>query len=155
MSTFKGFFALYTPQALLKKLEYDYKRLEASPMDTYAAFDFFITAEHMVDWVYPNDNPTEKKKRETLRRKSLLQICSHIANGSKHFEARAQHHKSVKGTLVRPGAQLGTFMLGVSRLGTSAGLEIRLKGYAKRRFGEYIDVGHLSKLILDFWQKYI
>ncbi len=44
---------LITPKYLLRKLEHDYARVQRNPRDTYAAFDFFVTAEHMVDWVSP------------------------------------------------------------------------------------------------------
>lgn len=154
MTTFKGIFSLQKPQDLLKKLEYDYQRIIKNPLDTYAVFDFFVTAEHIVDWLYPSSSPTDKRNRERLRRKLPLQICSQIANGSKHFEATAKQHKTVKGTNVRPGAELGLAILGVSRLGTGSGLEIKLKNYAKRRLGEYIDANNLAKIVLDFWRGY-
>ncbi|MGH8064009.1 MAG: hypothetical protein ACRERE_01985 [Candidatus Entotheonellia bacterium] len=43
MGQFKGFFALQKPVDLLAKLRHDYQRLQRSPTDTYAAFDFFVT----------------------------------------------------------------------------------------------------------------
>lgn len=57
---------------------------------------FFVTAEHIVDWIHPDN----KANREVLRSSMpLLRITSHIANGAKHFEAKAKHHKSVNGVL--------------------------------------------------------
>lgn len=92
MSSFKGFAELRAPRDLVKKLEYDLERIRKSPQDQYAAFDFFVTAEHIVDWIHPND----KKAREAVRSgSSLLRITSHLANGVKHFEAKAAHHQSV------------------------------------------------------------
>ena len=92
MSEFDGFGELRNPNDLLKKLEYDLLRINKSPRDQYAAFDFFVTAEHIIDWLYPDS----KKDREKLRSsEALLRITSHIANGAKHFEAKATHHKSV------------------------------------------------------------
>ena len=93
MSNFKGFAELQVPRDLVNKLEYDLERVLKSPQDQYAAFDFFVTAEHIVDWIHPND----KKARYKIRyNSSLLKITSHIANGVKHFEATAPHHQSVK-----------------------------------------------------------
>jgi len=93
VSNFKGFAELQVPRDLVNKLEYDLERVLKSPQDQYAAFDFFVTAEHIVDWIHPND----KKARDKIRsNSSLLKITSHIANGVKHFEATAPHHQSVK-----------------------------------------------------------
>ena len=93
MSTFTGFVGLRTPADLLAKLQHDIHRMIASPESEYAAFDFFVTAEHIVDWLHPDD----KLARTNLRKSDpLLQIASHIANGAKHFEAKADHHSSVR-----------------------------------------------------------
>lgn len=92
MGTFSGFGEIRGPRDLTRKLEYDLNRIRTSPQDNYAAFDFFVTAEHIVDWIHP----TDQKAREMLRSSSpLLRITSHLANGGKHFEAKAKHHKSV------------------------------------------------------------
>jgi hypothetical protein len=48
-----GVFELRTPEDLLGKLRVDLKRLEADPLDQYAAFDFFVSASHMPDWLSP------------------------------------------------------------------------------------------------------
>ena len=92
--SFKGLAELREACDLVKKLEYDLERILNSPQDQYAAFDFFVTAEHIVDWIYPNN----RKAREEMRASSpLLRITSQLANGVKHFEAKALHHKSVTG----------------------------------------------------------
>ena len=93
MSNFKGFAELRAPRDLVKKLEYDLARVVKSPQDQYAAFDFFVTAEHIVDWIHPHSRNQREKIRSTL---SILKITSHLANGVKHFEATAKHHQSVK-----------------------------------------------------------
>ena len=54
MNKFKGFFELQTAQDLLRKLRHDSQRVKQSPMDSYAAFDFFVTAHHMLEWRYRN-----------------------------------------------------------------------------------------------------
>jgi hypothetical protein len=48
-STFKGFAQLKQPEDLYLKLAHDRKRMEATPLDAYAAFDLFVTAKHMLD----------------------------------------------------------------------------------------------------------
>src|SRR5215210_3209748 len=95
MTGFKGLFELQTPQDLLQKLQHDYQRLKDDPLNPYPAFDFFVTAEHMLEWVHPGY--ANKQPRTNLRKSNvLLQVCSHIANGSKHFEVEAPHHKQHK-----------------------------------------------------------
>ncbi len=50
----EGLFSLKTPADLREKLRRDLAKLLDAPLDADAAFNFFITAEHMLDWVYPN-----------------------------------------------------------------------------------------------------
>lgn len=95
-TTFSGMAELQTPNDLLRKMKFDLGRLKKVKNDQYAAFDFFTTAEHMLDWLHPGYSG--KAKRQDLRQSDvLLRITSHIANGAKHFEAKAKHHKSVSG----------------------------------------------------------
>jgi hypothetical protein len=96
MPRFTGFAELRTPCDLLRKLEHDLRRMAEDSGDTYAAFDFFITAEHLLDWQYPD--PAGKATRKAARQAHLmLEITSHIASGAKHFVAIDPHHKSVSG----------------------------------------------------------
>jgi hypothetical protein len=46
-----GFFELQSPLDLLNKMEADYARLSRNPLDTYAAFDFFVAAAHLPEWL--------------------------------------------------------------------------------------------------------
>jgi len=56
----KGLFQLQTARDLLAKLGHDYERLRNSPNDAYVAFDFFVTAEHILDWLHPGwQEPTD------------------------------------------------------------------------------------------------
>lgn len=91
MSEFRGFFLLQNSRDLAVKLQHDYRRIVESPGSHYAAFDFFVTAEHLLDW-----HVREPKECSRLRREiPLLEIVSHVANGAKHFQADAPHHTSV------------------------------------------------------------
>lgn len=97
MSTFKGFAILKQPADLVAKLAHDLERIRSNPDDAYSAFDFFVTAEHIVDWLLP-DSPgkCQSSAREKKRKSSeLLKITSHLANGAKHFEALAKRHDAV------------------------------------------------------------
>ena len=149
MSTYKGFGELKVPHDLLQKLEHDIKRLENSPQDQYAAFDFFVTAEHLVDWVHPENKNDRTKLRSSS---SLLRITSHIANGAKHFEAKAKHHNSVTGT-----EKFRVYEEGVYEPGCFyEPLLIHLEHDEAQELGlteiDAVDLGHK---VLDFWRSYV
>ena len=147
MGKFKGFFELQRPADLLSKLRHDYQRLQRNPMDTYAAFDFFVTSYHMLDWLYPEDRKRRKREESTS---VLLQVCSHLANGVKHFQATAHEHKSVaevktqEGAFQRDAFQADAFQVDV--------LVIRLDGEAAAHFGAEIECFDLATQVLKHWE---
>jgi hypothetical protein len=151
MGAFTGFADLKSPEDLLKKLEYDYERMQKNPLDTYAAFDFFIAAEHMPDWWHPDTEIDAKLKKKAIRKRDpILEVCSHIANGSKHFEAMDSRHKSVMDVKKHEGAFSSAFS---SAFDISC-LKITLDGAAKTTFGESIDALTLAQKVLSFWKSY-
>jgi hypothetical protein len=146
VSSFKGFAELRVPRDLVKKLEHDLERVRKSPQDQYAAFDFFVTAEHIVDWIHPVD----KKAREKVRSSSsLLRITSHLANGVKHFKVTAFHHQSVvdvkKSRYVEAGyVEEGYF---------EAPLIVHLTTDEERSFGQSsIEVAALAQKVYEYWK---
>ena len=69
------------------------RSVEADPLDQYAAFDFFVSASHMPDWLSPGIDAVSVDGRIAMRESNiLLQICDHIATGFKHFEASPKRH---------------------------------------------------------------
>jgi len=152
MLSTKGFFSLKTPHDLLAKMEHDYQRIKDEPMDVYAAFDFFITAHSMRDWLRKSDMG---KRMKSPKDNSLLSLCADIANGSKHFGPKVNHATSVRGTVERPPATYGVAVYGSSRYGTGEGLEIRLQGEQAEEFGSYIDADQLAEKVLAFWRDYL
>lgn len=147
----KGFFQLVTAADLRSKLRYEYERLQKEP-NPYQAFNFFVTAEHLLDWRYPGD---ARKPARTAARQGelLLQITSHLANGAKHFEIEAQHHDSVAGT-GRVGGHFGARSFRANyfaALRTGGFLAVRLDGAAAATYGEWITVLDLAKKVLDYW----
>jgi hypothetical protein len=79
MSQLDGFLALRTPRDLLRKLEADFARLGQSSLESieaqYAAFDFFVTAEHLPDWIFAISGQT----KSALRSYPEGKVVSHIA----------------------------------------------------------------------------
>jgi hypothetical protein len=143
---FKGFGGLKTPQDLLRKVRHDFGRLKAEPMNEYAAFDFFVSSYHMLDWLHPSDKASKEAEENST---PLLQICSHLANGAKHFEARMKHHKSVSDVVAEEGKFFGAKFFGDGFFGT---LYVQLEGQAASLFGAEVSAVDLASKVLAFWE---
>lgn len=86
----EGFFELQTPDDLFQKLRHDLEQMKVHPFDAYLAFNFFITAESMLDWYFPGDE--NKVNRNELRNSTwFLKATSDLATGAKHFKPRVFH----------------------------------------------------------------
>lgn len=142
-----GLFQLKTPADLLAKLKHDLKRLSHGKTDPYPAFDFFITAEHLVDWVFPGSEADRRK----MWSEPLLALCSHLANGSKHFEATARHHKSVSDSHEHHGGFSDEFSSDFD----VSGLIILLDGDAKVQYGPQIQAHDLAVRVVEYWENWM
>lgn len=135
---------LQTPDHLLEKLGHDFGRVNHNTSDPYAAFDFFVTAEHLPDWI----GKLSLKKTEPL-----LKIVSHLANGAKHFRATDSRHRSVENVRIDSGAlQSDAFQSDAFEVG---GLVVELKGDEATLFGSEIGVLELAKRVLHYWTSYL
>jgi len=145
MTTTNGAFALRTVEDLLKKLKHDMKRLEASPTDSYAAFDFFITAFHMQEWP---DNRGSRVRSKYSHEKVLMDVCAHLANGSKHFSVGS--NESIKGTEhVDGGFDSSLFQADSFQVER---LLVHLKGKAAQLLGEIVEATALGRKVLEYWE---
>jgi hypothetical protein len=146
----KGIFSLNNPIDLLRKLEHDFGSMQRDPTNQYAAFNFFVTAEHMLDWLYPGNKCKEERKRIRAS-EILLQVTSHLASGAKHFQVEAPHHKSVVQT-----GQNGYFAPGYFQEGYfSEWLFIELTDEAADQLGKSIRLEDLAKRVLEFWRNHL
>ncbi len=143
---FKGFGSLKSPPDLLRKIQHDFQRLRVAPADTYAAFDFFVSAYHLLDWLHPNDEAGRFAEENS---QPLLQVCSHIANGAKHFEATKARHKSVQDVVAQRGKFFGGPFFGGDFFST---LTIHLDGQAASLWGTEIAAVDLASVVLKFWE---
>ncbi len=149
MSTrkFKGFGPLKGPKDLLEKLRYDFERMRGSPDDEYAAFDFFVSAYHMLDWLHPCEDAGRAAEE---RGSPLLQVCSHLANGAKHFQATLPKHTSIDDVRAEPRAfQRNAFQSDAFQVG---GLVIQLDGQAANVFGSRVWAVELARQVLAHWE---
>lgn len=151
----RGFFLLRTANDLLQKLERDFKKLKQHPLDVDLAFNFFVTAEHILDWKYPGR--ANKSNREKLRNAEvLLQVTSHLASGAKHFDVEAKHHTSIKDT-----GRVGCWPEGCWPRGYwpegcwPESLIVYLDGNAASLLSSQISVLDLASDVLQFWQSHL
>jgi hypothetical protein len=135
---------LQTPGHLLEKLRHDFGRVSRDTSDPYAAFDFFVTAEHLPDWI---------SKLSLKKTEPLLKIVSHLANGAKHFRATNPQHRSVENVRIDSGAfQSDAFQSDAFDVG---GLVVELKGDEAALFGPEIGVLELAERVLHYWTSYL
>jgi hypothetical protein len=145
----QAFISLTEPRHLLEKLEHDYERLvnAGDPIGReaqYAAFDFFVTAEHLCDW----QKHTKPGTRLTqLRDYPDGALVSHLASGAKHFRADDPRHVAANGTRVS-GAFFGRGYFGGSYFG-QAQLVIDLQD------GSTATVLDVAARVLAHWSKTI
>jgi hypothetical protein len=62
------------PHALLAKLQRDFLRLQRTPWDPHAAFDFFATAAHLPSWIEVGGGPNACQLPPTPLLKAVWQI---------------------------------------------------------------------------------
>lgn len=146
-----GFFSNNSPQWLLDKLRSDFESLATHPTDAGKAFNFFVTAESLLDWCAPDytNKPLRKKLRDD---DILLQTVSHIASNAKHFHAEAAHHNSVTETRKYSGLSSGGLFAGKlfqGKLFSKGGLMIELTGSAQAKFGSSITALDLAAKTLE------
>lgn len=146
----KGFGTLASAADLREKLEHDFLALQEKPADTYAAFNFFVTAEHILDWMHPGDGGSAAAARKAKRNSEvLLQIVSHIANGAKHFEPNPKRHDSVR-HVDHGDAPYGFGAYGVGPYGGD--LTITLDGNAAKMYGSSISALALATYVVAYWR---
>jgi hypothetical protein len=147
-----GLFDLVTADDLCAKLDHDYRRIKASPSDVFAAFDFIVTAWHLLEWKYPGD--AERPQREQLKKQHpILALCEHLCVSSKHFDPQDRKLQAVLGSFRRSMWRRGMWVPGMwaDRFWRDD-LVIDLSGSAKIAFGGSITMDQLADLVMDFWR---
>ena len=146
-------FRLQGPQDLFQKLKHEYVTLNSNPTDSYGAYNFFVTAWHLLDWLYPGD--ANKSVRSKLRgSEPLLQVLDHLASGAKHFEIDPKRHTSVRKTGGPPSWAEIPFSQSPGRRPVNSNvLYVFLDGPAATRYGPYVSVTDLASKVVDFWEQ--
>ncbi|MGC9455709.1 MAG: hypothetical protein ACP5HU_12740 [Phycisphaerae bacterium] len=94
-----GIFSIKTPKELLAKLEDDYRDCQRDWADERAAWNFFVTAYHLAEWVFVVQHPSNPEAVS----KALKKLCDNDAYWAacRYFANSAKHH-----TLKKPSLQL-------------------------------------------------
>ncbi len=147
-----GLFDLLSGDDLYAKLEHDYQRVLDNPADVFTAFDFLITAWHLLEWKYPGD--TAKKQRDDLRKRyPILALCEHLAVSGKHFEPTSKKHNSVDTTYRDSVWKRGVWAPGVWQPGVwRDDLIVELTGDAQITFGDKLTIKEIADLVMNFWR---
>lgn len=148
-----GVWQLSTPRELLAKMERELGRMRSAPHEADHAFNFFVTAESLVDWLHPGNKA--RQKRTALRDSDpLLQATSHLASSAKHFSQLSSHHQSVGQTHLA-GAPPPLLMYSLSKFPSHPirGLHLRvsLTGNAAAALGQTVEALELAERVLSFW----
>lgn len=142
-----GWFELRDATDLLAKLRRDLRRVQEEPSDSFAAFDFFVTAWHLLDWLYPG-RANDHVRAEVVRDEQLLAVCQHIATGAKHFRVENRHTKSVRTT-----GQQGTFDRTFDFTFDRVRLVLHLDGRAAEEFGATAQVSEFAGKVVAWWER--
>lgn len=135
-----GFFELETVDDLYDKLCWEFERLKSNSEDTRIAFNFFVTAEHLPDWM----------KKLHLKADPIPRICGHLANQGKHFRTRPKHNavtsagrlRYVEDSYVEEGYVAAPLMVELDEsVAEKAGIETR------------IDVLTLAEHVMNYWKR--
>lgn len=146
----KGIFELRTASDLYEKLKYDYLVFSKNQNDSKFAYNFFVTAWHLLEWTYPGD----KDKQNAIRNSNVvLQICEHIAVGAKHFEPTAVKHKSVKSSGITGLWAKGFWAEGLWAKGVWAEkLMVELENEASTIYGSSVKATALADDVMKLWK---
>ena len=136
----QGFLNLFGPKELFDKLAHDYQLFLDDPVDSYRAYNFFVTAEHLPDWIGDVDI-----KHGNI----FLRICSHLATGAKHFKVTNKKKNSVETTTVDIYAEDGYFEDGYCEVKLAVTLT---EAEAKELGAEAINLVDLATEVYRFWE---
>lgn len=93
----KGFGKLVSVENYWEKLKWEFDLLKSDPDNIYYAFNFSVTAYHLLEWVAPRPMRTENPDWKIIKGNvKFLKECEQLANGAKHFEIDKKRHNSVK-----------------------------------------------------------
>jgi hypothetical protein len=154
-----GFFELKTPLDLLPKLEREYERWKADPLHVDLAWNFFVTAEHLPDWLGRTHNGPPLLGGESINKfradRPLLRVCSHLATGGKHLTPDSKQHTSVDRTVREMTSFVEDGFVEDGFYAKEVQLRVYLTPNEMTALGwktTYVDALWLADRIMEFWR---
>ena len=147
-----GLFDLVSGDDLCAKLDHDYRRLSKDFSDVFVAFDFIVTAWHLLEWKYPGDNK-KSQRTELYKQHPILQLCEHLCVIGKHYEPTNPKHKSVYGSFRNSPWKRGMWAKGVWDKVWKDELIINLSGPVKEEMGEQLTMQEFADYVMQFWRE--
>jgi hypothetical protein len=139
-----GLWNLDTPAELLKKIHSDLKRMRDEPRNPCPAYDFFVTAYHMHEWI-----ARDETHRKTLEAAPLVRVAGEIATRAKHLHADNPKWVTLDA--------LGSRMHGpLSRMphGIPTDLWVALEDPSSTPLGrDIVKAGELAECLLEHWTR--
>jgi hypothetical protein len=151
-----GIFGLNQPEELLDKLEHDFERLQddmGQQVMLYTAFDFFVTAYSLVDWVKKHKSLTQAQV-DALYQEMLIKICADLANGSKHFQLTKPPKTTLTTHSSSPVFEPGVFEPGVFQDDWQAWVKLSASEAAAAGVPTTCPVMTLATEVLAHWRRY-
>jgi len=144
------FVAMRSAADLRDKLRRDYARLAAHPGDADLAFNFFATADHLPDWLYPADPARQAEARSA----AIPALCSDLANGAAHFRVADRRQRSA-GRAPRTSGYFSNYMGAYFGWYFGRGqLVVDLTGAAADQLGSQLAAADLAREVLSYWDKH-
>jgi len=142
-----GFYGIKTANDLLAKAKRDYDKLKSEHSNIDLAFNFFVTIEHMPDWL-----KMDRQQKKSIKNNShVLRVCSHLASGIKHFEP-FDDYNSVKSTQADSVYEEGIYEESVY----DRWLTINLDGDEINKFQKnHVTAVELGEMVISYWDNYI
>ena len=146
MNDNKGFIELNNVKDYWNKLKHDFNELNKEPNNIYFGFNFFVTSYHLLDWIFIGKYSDDRTK---LGKSLILKICSHIANGIKHFETNKKRHNSVKKVEKYRVFEKDVFEDDIF----DEPIYIHFEDEYVPFFGKSLKVVDFAKIVMVFWEK--
>jgi hypothetical protein len=144
------FVAMRSAADLRDKLRRDYARLAAHPGDADLAFNFFATADHLPDWLYPGDTA----RRAEARSAPIPALCAELANGVTHFRVADRRHRGA-GKAARSPGYFSNYMGAYFGWYFGRGqLVVDLTGVLADQLGAQLAAADLAREVLTYWDKH-
>jgi hypothetical protein len=151
----RGIFNLKTPHQLFEKLQRDFAHVKKFPEDSDAWFNFFVTADHLADWVTGNEDDAKKMQQSH----ALLRVVHRLSINAKHYEQKPPKPGKLRTSPVESTHEAQVYTWDPNeRKPVEAGKAymLELSPMDAREIGlqdQFVSARNLAYRVVDFWAK--